>query len=140
MSARGECSARGPASLGAKTVGIQHHLYHELVHQAVHVLPTQRRFGAGEDIQRDAGKARGLPHGGAHHFVFVQNERHQDPIIVERLVRAPIRSRRKSSLKVGGLRIRDDVGIKVHMLIHLKLHAEMILAESIRGIVGSIRL
>lgn len=43
-------------------------------------------------------------------------------------------------MKVGGLRIRDEVGIKVHMLIHLKLHAEMILAESIRGIVGSIRL
>jgi phosphatidylserine/phosphatidylglycerophosphate/cardiolipin synthase-like enzyme len=41
---------------------------------------------------------------------------------------------------VGGLRILDDVGIKVHKLRHLKLHAKMMLADGVRGIVGSINL
>ena len=30
---------------------------------------------------------------------------------------------------VGGLRILDDVGVKIHKLKHLKLHAKMILAD-----------
>ena len=30
---------------------------------------------------------------------------------------------------VGGLRIMDDVGIKIHKLKHLKLHAKMLLAD-----------
>jgi hypothetical protein len=38
------------------------------------------------------------------------------------------------------LRILDDVGVKIHRLKHLKLHAKMILADGIRGIVGSINL
>jgi phosphatidylserine/phosphatidylglycerophosphate/cardiolipin synthase-like enzyme len=41
---------------------------------------------------------------------------------------------------VGGLRILDDVGVKIHKLKHLKLHAKMILADGVRGIVGSINL
>jgi phosphatidylserine/phosphatidylglycerophosphate/cardiolipin synthase-like enzyme len=41
---------------------------------------------------------------------------------------------------VGGLRILHDVGIKIHKLKHLKLHAKMILADGDRGIVGSINL
>jgi cardiolipin synthase A/B len=41
---------------------------------------------------------------------------------------------------VGGLCIMDDVGIKIHKLKHLKLHAKMILADGVRGIVGSINL
>jgi cardiolipin synthase len=44
-----------------------------------------------------------------------------------------------SSVMVG-LRILDDVGIKVHTLKHLKLHAKMILADEGRAIVGSINL
>jgi cardiolipin synthase A/B len=90
----------------------------------------------------------------ARHFLFVQNERYQDPIIIERLVRAARRgvkvhvmARAPHTLKkdkliegVGGLRILDDVGIKVHTLEHLKLHAKMILAEGVRGVVGSINL
>ncbi|HZU49020.1 MAG TPA: phospholipase D-like domain-containing protein, partial [Mycobacterium sp.] len=40
----------------------------------------------------------------------------------------------------GGLRILDDVGVKIHKLKHLKLHAKMILADGVRGIVGSINL
>jgi phosphatidylserine/phosphatidylglycerophosphate/cardiolipin synthase-like enzyme len=41
---------------------------------------------------------------------------------------------------VGGLRIMDDVGIKIHKLKHLKLHAKMLLADGVAAIVGSINL
>ena len=41
---------------------------------------------------------------------------------------------------VGGLRIMDDVGIKIHKLKHLKLHGKMLLADGCRAIVGSINL
>ncbi|HTB26187.1 MAG TPA: phospholipase D-like domain-containing protein, partial [Puia sp.] len=41
---------------------------------------------------------------------------------------------------VGGLRIMDDVGIKVHTLRHLKLHGKMLIADGNRAIVGSINL
>jgi phosphatidylserine/phosphatidylglycerophosphate/cardiolipin synthase-like enzyme len=39
---------------------------------------------------------------------------------------------------VGGLRIMDDVGIKIHKLKHLKLHGKMLLADGVAAIVGSI--
>jgi cardiolipin synthase len=39
---------------------------------------------------------------------------------------------------VGGLRIMDDVGIKIHKLKHLKLHGKMLLADGVVAIVGSI--
>jgi len=39
---------------------------------------------------------------------------------------------------VGGLRILDDVGIKIHKLKHLKLHGKMLLADNVAAIVGSI--
>jgi cardiolipin synthase len=34
----------------------------------------------------------------------------------------------------------DDVGVKIHKLKHLKLHGKMLLADSLRAIVGSINL
>ena len=88
------------------------------------------------------------------HTLFVQNERYQDAVIIERLVRAKERgvkihvmARPPHTLKkdkliegVGGLRIMDDVGIKVHKLKHLKLHGKMLLADGSRAIVGSINL
>jgi phosphatidylserine/phosphatidylglycerophosphate/cardiolipin synthase-like enzyme len=75
-------------------------------------------------------------------------------VIIERLVRAVRRgvrvhvmARPPHTLKrdklvegVGGLRILDDVGAKVHTLKHLKLHAKMMLADGKRAIVGSINL
>jgi len=90
----------------------------------------------------------------AKHTLFVQNERYQDAVIIERLVRAATRgvkihvmARPPNSLKrekivegVGGLRIMDDVGIKIHKLKHLKLHGKMLLADGKRAIVGSINL
>jgi cardiolipin synthase A/B len=90
----------------------------------------------------------------AKHSLWLQNERYQDPIIIEHLVRANRRgvkvhvmARPPHKLKkekliegVGGLRIMDDVGIKVHKLKHLKLHAKMLLADGMKAIVGSINL
>jgi cardiolipin synthase A/B len=88
------------------------------------------------------------------HHLFVQNERYQDAVIIEHLVRAAMRgvkihvmARPPSKLKkdklteaVGGLRILQDVGIKIHKLKHLKLHGKMLLADHKRMIIGSINL
>jgi len=85
---------------------------------------------------------------------WLQNERYQDTVIIERLVRAIERgvkvrvlARKPHSLKpdkliegVGGLRILQDVGAEVHTLKHLKLHGKMLLADGKRAIVGSINL
>lgn len=90
----------------------------------------------------------------ANHTLFVQNQRYQDPIVIERLVRAkergvkvhvlarPPHTLKKDKLMegVGGLRIMDDIGIKVHKLKNLKLHGMMLLADGIRAINGSINL
>jgi len=90
----------------------------------------------------------------AKHSLWLQNERYQDPVIIERLVRAngrgvkvhvmaraPHKLKKEKLLEgVGGLRIMDDVGIKVHKLRHLKLHAKMLMADGLKAIVGSINL
>jgi phosphatidylserine/phosphatidylglycerophosphate/cardiolipin synthase-like enzyme len=90
----------------------------------------------------------------AKHTLFVQNERFQDLVIIERLVHAASRgvkvhvmARPPHTLKmeklvegVGGLRIMDDVGIKIHKLKNLRLHGKMLLADGCRAIVGSINL
>jgi cardiolipin synthase len=90
----------------------------------------------------------------AKHSLWLQNERYQDTVIIERLVRAvrrgvrlhilarPPHTLKKDKLVegVGGLRIMHDVGAKVHALKGLKLHAKMILADDRRAIVGSINL
>ena len=90
----------------------------------------------------------------AKHSLFVQNERFQDLVIIERIVRAASRgvkvhvmARPPHTLKmeklvegVGGLRIMDDVGIRIHQLKYLKLHGKMLLADECRAIIGSINL
>lgn len=90
----------------------------------------------------------------AKHSLFLQNDRYQDLVIIERLIRAAhrgvkihIMSRPPHTLKkdklvegVGGLRVMNDVGIKIHNLQHLVLHAKMLLADGERAIVGSINL
>ena len=87
----------------------------------------------------------------AEHSLWLQNERYQDTVIIERLVRAcrrgikvHVMARPPHTLKkdkliegVGGLRIMSDVGAKVHKVKGLKLHAKMILADGTRAIVGS---
>lgn len=90
----------------------------------------------------------------AKHTLWVQNERYQDPVIIERLVRAnrrgvkvkvmmrPPHTLKKEKLieGIGGVRILDDVGIKVHKLKGLKLHAKLLFADDVRAIIGSINL
>jgi cardiolipin synthase len=88
----------------------------------------------------------------ARHTLFVQNERFQDAVIIERLVRATRRGvkvhimappphslkREKLVEGVGGLRILDDLDVKVHKLKHLKLHGKMLLADGVAALIGSI--
>ncbi len=90
----------------------------------------------------------------ARHALWVQNERYQDPVIIERLVRASRRGvkvkvmmrpphtlkREKLVEGIGGVRILDDVGIKIHKLKGLKLHAKLLFADRARAIIGSINL
>ena len=90
----------------------------------------------------------------AKHSLWLQNERYQDTVIIERLVRAmrrgvrvhilarPPHTLKKDKLMegVGGLRIMHDVGAKVHSLKGMKLHAKMIVADEKRAVVGSINL
>ena len=86
--------------------------------------------------------------------LFIQNERYQDMVIIERLVRAanrgvkvqvmarPPHNLKKEKLMegVGGLRILSNVGVKIRKLRKLKLHGKMLLADERRAIVGSINL
>jgi phosphatidylserine/phosphatidylglycerophosphate/cardiolipin synthase-like enzyme len=90
----------------------------------------------------------------ARESLYVQNERYQDEVIIERLVRArergvkvhvmgkPAHTLKKGKLLegVGGLRILQDVGVKVHKVKGLKLHAKTMLADGLRGVIGSINL
>jgi phosphatidylserine/phosphatidylglycerophosphate/cardiolipin synthase-like enzyme len=90
----------------------------------------------------------------AQRSLWLQNERYQDTVIIERLVRALARgvkvhimARPPHNLKpdkliegVGGLRIMRDVGAKVHRLKHLKLHGKMLLADEAHAVIGSINL
>ncbi|HZD47713.1 MAG TPA: phospholipase D-like domain-containing protein, partial [Silvibacterium sp.] len=90
----------------------------------------------------------------AKHSLWLQNERYQDPVIIEHIVRAKERgvkvhvmARPPHKLKkdkliegVSGLRILQDVGIKIHKLKHVKLHAKVLLADGARAIIGSINL
>ncbi len=90
----------------------------------------------------------------ASHTLFVQNERFQNLVIIERLVRAaergvkvdvmvrPPHTFKKDKLVegVGELRIMNDVGIKIHKLKHLKLQGKTLLADGCRAIVRSINL
>jgi phosphatidylserine/phosphatidylglycerophosphate/cardiolipin synthase-like enzyme len=90
----------------------------------------------------------------AEKSLWLQNERYQDAVIIERVVRAARRgvkvhiiARPPHTLKaekliegVGGLRIMADVGAKVHKLKGLRLHGKMLLADGARAIVGSVNL
>lgn len=90
----------------------------------------------------------------AKHSLWLQNERYQDPVVIEHLVRANQRgvkvhvmARPPHKLKkekliegVGGLRILEDVGVKIHRLKHVKLHAKLLFADGVRAIIGSINI
>ncbi len=90
----------------------------------------------------------------AKHTLFLQNERYQDPTIIEHLVRAYARgvkihvmARPPHKLKidkliegVSGLRVLQDLGVKIHKLKHIKLHAKLLFADDAVAIIGSINL
>jgi len=90
----------------------------------------------------------------AKHTLWLQNERYQDPVILEHIVRArrrgvqvQVMARPPHKLKQGklgegvsGLRILEDVGAKIHKLKHVKLHAKLLFADGERAIVGSINI
>src|SRR5215475_4097728 len=79
----------------------------------------------------------------AKESLWLQNERYQDPVIIEHIVRAKergvkihIMARPPHNLKkekliegVSGLRILQDLGVKIHRLKHIKLHAKVLLAD-----------
>ncbi|HEX2918030.1 MAG TPA: phospholipase D-like domain-containing protein [Edaphobacter sp.] len=88
----------------------------------------------------------------ANHTLWLQNERYQDPVIIEHVVRAwrrgvkvhvmarPPRKLKKDKLVEGvsGLRILQDLGVPVRKLKHIKLHAKLLFADDARAIIGSI--
>lgn len=90
----------------------------------------------------------------AKESLWLQNERYQDPAIIEHLVRAnqrgvkihvmarPPHKLKKEKLVEGvsGLRTLSDVGVKIHKLTHIKLHAKLLFADNCRAIIGSINL
>ncbi len=90
----------------------------------------------------------------AREHVVVQNERYQDMVVIDCLLRAARRgvkvrvmAKAPHALKrsqlfedVGGLRILHDSGIKVHKLSGLKLHGKMLLEDGVAAIVGSMNL
>jgi phosphatidylserine/phosphatidylglycerophosphate/cardiolipin synthase-like enzyme len=90
----------------------------------------------------------------AKETLWLQNERYQDMVIIERLVRAVNRGvrvrimaralhklkRKKLFEGLSGLRIVHDVGAKVRTLRDLKLHGKIMIADDKRAIVGSINL
>ena len=91
---------------------------------------------------------------GARTRLYLQNERYQDPTIIERLVAAHSRGvkvhvmslpphalKEKKLLEgVAGLRVMADTGIRIHKLKGLHLHAKMLLADGKRAIVGSMNI
>ena len=88
----------------------------------------------------------------ARHALLVQNARYQDPVIIERLVRAVRRGVvlqlmahavhrmdvKEISTDTGSLRMLDDLGVQVRRLKHHRLHGNMMLADGARALVGSV--
>ena len=88
----------------------------------------------------------------ARRTLVVQNARYQDPVMIERLVRAQRRGvvlqlmahavhrmqAKEITTDVGGLRMLDDLGVQVRRLKQLRLHGNLLLADGERAIVGSV--
>ena len=88
----------------------------------------------------------------ARRTLVVQNARYQDPVMIERLVRAQRRGvtlqlmahavhrmqAREIASDVSGLRMLDDLGVQVRRLKVLRLHGNLLLADGERALVGSV--
>jgi len=89
---------------------------------------------------------------GARHTLVVQNARYQDPVMIERLVRAVRRGvslqlvahavhrmdAKEITTDTGGLRMLDDLGVQVRRLKQQRLHGNMLLADGARAMIGSL--
>jgi len=90
----------------------------------------------------------------ARHTLFIQNDRYQDMVIIERLIRAvkrgvkvrlmspPPHALKKEKIVegIGALHVLHDMGIKIRRLRDLDLHAKLLLADGRKAIIGSINL
>jgi phosphatidylserine/phosphatidylglycerophosphate/cardiolipin synthase-like enzyme len=90
----------------------------------------------------------------ARQSLVVENDRFEDPIIIEHVVRArvrgvkvhvltrPVHSLSEQNLAAGvsALQTMHDVGVKIHKLEHLKLHGKVMLADHSKAIIGSINI
>jgi phosphatidylserine/phosphatidylglycerophosphate/cardiolipin synthase-like enzyme len=88
----------------------------------------------------------------ARQTLVVHNARYQDPVMIERLVRAQRRGvalrlmahavhrmqAKEITTDVGGLRMLDDLGVQVRRLKQHRLHGNMLLADGARAMVGSV--
>jgi phosphatidylserine/phosphatidylglycerophosphate/cardiolipin synthase-like enzyme len=92
---------------------------------------------------------------GAEKSLFVQHEKYVDTPVIEALVRAkmkrgvkvhatalPVHSLREFYRLdgVAGLRLLEDLGIHVHRLKHVHLHAKLILADKKRALLSSFNI
>jgi len=91
---------------------------------------------------------------GANDSIWLQNERYQDPTIIEHLVRAlrrgvrvhvmapsPHKLKKEKLIEaVSGLRILKDVGAKIHRPKGMKHHGKALLADASRAIIGSMNI
>jgi len=92
---------------------------------------------------------------GAEKSLFVQHEKYVDTPVIEALVRAKMKRGVKvhatalpvHSLRdfyrldgVAGLRLLEDLGIHVHRLRHVHLHAKLILADKKRALLSSFNI
>jgi phosphatidylserine/phosphatidylglycerophosphate/cardiolipin synthase-like enzyme len=92
---------------------------------------------------------------GAEKLLFVQHEKYVDTPVIEALVRAkmkrgvkvhatalPVHSLREFYRLdgVAGLRLLEDLGIHVHRLKHVHLHAKLILADKKRALLSSFNI
>jgi len=60
---------------------------------------------------------------------------------VHLMARPPHKLKKEKLIEgVGGLRILEDVGVKIHRLKHVKLHAKLLFADGVRAIIGSINI
>ena len=92
---------------------------------------------------------------GAKESLFIQHEKYVDTPVIEALVRAkmkrgvkvhatalPVHSLREFYRLdgVAGLRLLEDLGIHVHRLKHVHLHAKLILADKKRALLSSFNI
>jgi phosphatidylserine/phosphatidylglycerophosphate/cardiolipin synthase-like enzyme len=66
---------------------------------------------------------------------------HSRGVKIRIMARPPHKLKKEKLIEgVSGLRCLQDVGVKIHKLKHIKLHAKLLFADETRAIIGSINL